>query len=269
MNATQGFLTLVGLSVGTLASGSSFAANGAASVSVDWSQLQISVTGVDGVVPEVIFSDQRTSLNSSANVPEQGSEYNSKSIHDWTSSIAANATATPDTFASTLANSTTFSASAQALDDGLYYWDTPGASSSGYRTESFSFDGPGVLTVTVPYTMSISGGDTYNYYDSTSASINARASFYGYENGGDFNSHSSASFHLNSFYDSSEQSQSGNLVFGIFAAGPGDGTLRIGMNTSAGGFVSGIPEPETYAMLLAGLGLMGAVVRRRDGNRNA
>ncbi len=28
-----------------------------------------------------------------------------------------------------------------------------------------------------------------------------------------------------------------------------------------------IPEPETYAMLLAGLGLMGAVVRRRQGKR--
>ncbi len=145
------------------------------------------------------------------------------------------------------------------MDDGLSYWDNPNASSSAYRTESFSFDGPGVLTVTVPYTMSISGGERYNYYDSTSASINASASFYGYEDGGDFSSHSNASFHLSSFYDSAEQSQSGNLVFGIFAAGPGDGTLRIGMNTSAGGFVSGIPEPETYAMLLAGLGLMGAL----------
>ncbi len=28
-----------------------------------------------------------------------------------------------------------------------------------------------------------------------------------------------------------------------------------------------IPEPETYAMLLAGLGLMGGIVRRRQGNR--
>jgi hypothetical protein len=33
-----------------------------------------------------------------------------------------------------------------------------------------------------------------------------------------------------------------------------------------GGAIAAIPEPETYAMLLAGLGLMGAVVRRR-GNR--
>ncbi|HKX53004.1 MAG TPA: FxDxF family PEP-CTERM protein [Nitrosospira sp.] len=31
----------------------------------------------------------------------------------------------------------------------------------------------------------------------------------------------------------------------------------------AGVTVSPVPEPETYAMLLAGLGLMGMMVRRR------
>jgi hypothetical protein len=33
------------------------------------------------------------------------------------------------------------------------------------------------------------------------------------------------------------------------------------------GAVAAIPEPETYAMLLAGLGLMGAVVRRRSNRK--
>ncbi|MBK9347554.1 MAG: PEP-CTERM sorting domain-containing protein [Burkholderiales bacterium] len=28
--------------------------------------------------------------------------------------------------------------------------------------------------------------------------------------------------------------------------------------------VTAVPEPETYAMLLAGLGLMGAIARRRN-----
>ncbi len=54
--------------------------------------------------------------------------------------------------------------------------------------------------------------------------------------------------------------------------------LNIGGVTSGslGGIYSGsiesiavIPEPETYAMLLAGLGLMGAVVRRRSSRKTS
>lgn len=37
----------------------------------------------------------------------------------------------------------------------------------------------------------------------------------------------------------------------------------------AGEITAAIPEPETYAMLLAGLGLMGAVVRRRSTNKTS
>ncbi len=44
-------------------------------------------------------------------------------------------------------------------------------------------------------------------------------------------------------------------------------------NASGGAIYAGeialIPEPETYAMLLAGLGLMGAVVRRRSRNKTS
>jgi hypothetical protein len=35
------------------------------------------------------------------------------------------------------------------------------------------------------------------------------------------------------------------------------------------GAIAAIPEPETYAMLLAGLGLMGAVVRRRSDRKSS
>lgn len=45
---------------------------------------------------------------------------------------------------------------------------------------------------------------------------------------------------------------------------PGNFGLLDGIGDNATGFgVSAIPEPETYAMMLAGLGLMGAIVRRR------
>ena len=46
----------------------------------------------------------------------------------------------------------------------------------------------------------------------------------------------------------------------------GDGRAGIGDVTTSffGHTVSSIPEPESYAMLLAGLGLMGFIARRRD-----
>jgi hypothetical protein len=148
-------------------------------------------------------------------------------------------------------------------NNGYPYWDNPGASSSGNRSESFSFDGPGVLTVTVPYTLNITGGETFDYWDSNSASINASAYFSGSDENGYFNSNSSASFALSSYYGNSPDSQSGNLVFGIFAAGPGNGSLNFNINAAVGS-AGVIPEPESYAMLLAGLGLIGAIARRRS-----
>ncbi len=267
MNTIKRSLIVIVCSIGAVTSQISVAADTTATVSIDWSQFQISVSGVNGIVPAVTFSNQFTSLNSSASVPSDQSENNSKSAYDWTSNQSTNADA-GTTHANTSASLSTFSGNAQAVNTDDSYWNTSGASSSGNRTENFSFDGPGVLTVTVPYTLNITGGDPYNYYDSTSASINGHAYFYGYEGNGNFDSQSNASFSLNSYYyGQSPQSQSGNLVFGIFASGPGSGSLGINFSASAGG-VSMVPEPESYAMLLAGLGLMGAVIRRRSMSKN-
>ena len=54
-----------------------------------------------------------------------------------------------------------------------------------------------------------------------------------------------------------------NLVF--YAAGTSDGLGGSLDNIS----VTAVPEPETYAMLLAGLGLMGSIARRRKHNKAA
>lgn len=65
-------------------------------------------------------------------------------------------------------------------------------------------------------------------------------------------------------------SDSLSLTWGPTAGGHMDLNITGITNGSLGGLytgaisVSAVPEPETYAMLLAGLGLMGAVVRRRS-----
>ncbi|MBA2659075.1 MAG: PEP-CTERM sorting domain-containing protein [Nitrosospira sp.] len=48
-------------------------------------------------------------------------------------------------------------------------------------------------------------------------------------------------------------------------AGIANGSLGGPISVSS---VSAIPEPETYAMLLAGLGMIGAMVRRRTASTN-
>ncbi|WP_292996568.1 FxDxF family PEP-CTERM protein [Nitrosomonas sp.] len=58
------------------------------------------------------------------------------------------------------------------------------------------------------------------------------------------------------FWDSSIGAFSTSII-GTFPNQPEDGIFL----TSA--ILTPVPEPETYAMLLAGLGLLGFVVRRR------
>ncbi|MDZ7938959.1 MAG: PEP-CTERM sorting domain-containing protein [Rhodoferax sp.] len=45
---------------------------------------------------------------------------------------------------------------------------------------------------------------------------------------------------------------------------PGNFGLLNGIGDNAVGFAAAVPEPETYALLLAGLGLMGTIARRRN-----
>ncbi|SEL53333.1 PEP-CTERM sorting domain-containing protein [Nitrosovibrio tenuis] len=232
-----------------------------ATATIDWSKLQLSVTGISGVTPTVTFSGQNTSLSSYAASPGLY-ENNSKSVNNWTATAEANADA-GTTYANALASPLSFSGTANAMEDGTTY-------SSGSRDENFSFSGPGVLTVTVPYTISLTGATTgcYYCYSYDHASVNGTASFQNFANNGSSYSNSGVSYTLDNNYGrTSPQMQSGTLVFGVFANGAGSGSLHINFDLSANSPVSAVPEPESYAMLLAGLGLMGAIARRPRGER--
>ena len=61
----------------------------------------------------------------------------------------------------------------------------------------------------------------------------------------------------------------GNVVVGSWAS-----NIQVNANhyfsaTNVAGYVSAVPEPETYAMLLAGLALVGGLARRRKGKTAA
>jgi hypothetical protein len=75
-----------------------------------------------------------------------------------------------------------------------------------------------------------------------------------------------------SVFSTSANGKSATLATGPLAAGSyyldvkGVATGSFGGTYSAAINVTAVPEPESYAMLLAGLGLMGAIARRRNKN---
>ncbi len=252
-------------SIGVWQSPTAIAADGTppvmATAAIDWSHLQLSVTGVNGAEPTVIYTGQNTSLSSYATSSGQN-ENNSKSINNWTDTAETKADA-GTAYANTVASPLSFSGEALSMENGY-------ASASGNRTVDFSVDGPGVLTVTVPYTISLTGdtANCYYCYNYDHASVSGDASFYSYADHGSSSSNSNASFSLDNYYSNhTPQSQSGTLVFGIFANGAGNGLLQLNFDLSTQD-VSMVPEPASYAMLLAGLGLLGAIVRRQSMSQN-
>ena len=55
----------------------------------------------------------------------------------------------------------------------------------------------------------------------------------------------------------------GTLKLFFWDTNPSDNAGSILVNVTANANVAAVPEPETYAMLLVGLGLVGAIARRR------
>lgn len=170
-------------------------------------------------------------------------------------SAGASAAPTNDQLGNVVINvPTSFSGSAVPAGDftDVFSFALPANGGSGYSVLNFPLDIPGVGTFnTVLSTMSlISNPD-------------------GIRNNGDETLLASAVLGGNN------TAESLNLAWGPTAGGNMDLNITGMTNGTLGGLyngsisVSAVPEPETYAMLLAGLGLMGAVVRRRSSRKTS
>jgi hypothetical protein len=220
---------------------------------VDWKHLQLSVSGgINGVLPTVTYTNPLTSLStvSDGHYPF----FDQRSAPSWNVGLISESGQTVNLRAAAEASATNFSGYANARIAVGAGPVTVGpsiisAEVTGSRQINYSIDGPGVLTITVPYSLSLSVSNSnigYSY-----AEISAKGDFQGTGNVED------------SSFDSlirlgTTSSKSGDLVLDILANGAGHGTLSVNL-----ALVSLVPEPETYAMLLAGLGLVSFIARRR------
>lgn len=126
---------------------------------------------------------------------------------------------------------------------------SPSAPFSGYTVENFPLTTPGGTFNTLLTSLSLVSnpdGILFNQDDSILQTV--------------ANSTSSDSLSL-----SWTQPLQGNAYLSV--AGVANGTLGGLYNGAIS--VSPVPEPEAFAMLLAGLGLMGAVVRRRSSHKTS
>jgi hypothetical protein len=217
-------------------------------VVIDWEHFQLSVSGINNALPTVTYTNPLTSLFTYSDGYRNYSDQTS--VPNWATPVRASVIGVLG--AVSVASATTFSGLAtKELPVDFAPEDDPFGSTHarGSRQIDYSIDGPGILTVIVPYSLSVSVlnsnlGRSY-------AEVSAHGDFQGLANIGDSNFDSSIRLNSNS-------SKSGDLVLDILASGAGHGTLYVNFDV-----VSSVPEPETYAMLLTGLGLLGFIVRRR------
>lgn len=249
-----------------------FATNAAsATASFDWSAMTFSLMDLnpsDGLSPSVTWSGQHgsTSANASSSDNAHSSSINeSYSAPSATSVVSSNAVTFFATGTSTYDN-LNLNVAANADVTSVPTSEYGSSNSSAYASlySSFSLSGAGVMVITVPYTISVTG-DLYNYSNSGNANLNI-STYYSSSDGSSSGS-SNASKDFASYW-TGDKSYSG--VFTVAVANASDsittsGYLSTSLSTSARAYsyVSGVPEPEAYAMMLAGLFLIGSVARRQ------
>lgn len=245
-----------------------------AEANFNWSAMTFTLIDLnlsDGIAPSVSWSGQSGNASASANSSDN---FHSKSISESyqassaSSVVGSNAVATYAAGTSVYNNQNvaiTANADASAIPVG-------GSFANGYSNASgsvysaFSLSGAGVMVINVPYSIMVTG-DKYNYNDYGSAAMNIYASFYASD--GSYSGSQSANRSFSSYW-TGDTSYAG--VFTLSVANSSSllttfGSLNSSMSADAryygDSYVPGVPEPETYAMMLAGLGLIGVIARRR------
>ena len=219
---------------------------------VDWQQLELFVRGTTDVQPTVVYTNPLTSVSTASSGHYLFSD--EKSIPNWTTPVSSISGENVNLPAIADAKEESLSGFADVRQFIGVYPVTGGPTETTARVTvsrqiDYSIDAPGVISISVPYILRLNV--TNSNLGFSYAEVSAHGDFQGIGNVGDSTFHSSVLL-------ASHNLELGRLALGIRANGPGHGTLSVDLAV-----VSSVPEPETYAMLLAGLGLVGFIARRR------
>jgi len=247
-----------------------FAVNSSnAQASFDWSSVTIKVIDLDttdGLTPTVTWSGQYGDTSANSYSFEVGHDSSISESHHAPSATSVIGSAA-NTFASH-ANASynnqalALSAYAERSANPAYSWSGNNANASASTHTSFSLSGAGVMVVTVPYSIKVVG-DQSNYSEYSLGTVNIDGHYSASD--GSFSGNENA---YKSFYSYSNGDKAYSGLFTMTVANPSgavttSGELGTSLSVESRAYVSGVPEPGSYAMMLAGLAMLGSIVRRR------
>ncbi|MEQ1600903.1 MAG: PEP-CTERM sorting domain-containing protein [Methylophilaceae bacterium] len=245
-------------------------ADSSASATINWGSFNVQIIDLSGGTNAPVFTwtNQSGAANSSASSYMDGgsdSASSSRSAPNWTKALTPNSN-TENAQASGLRNTSTLSASAatQASSSDSYSWySTNNASANANNAGNFSLTGYGIALISVSWNASVTGA-TSDLYDYSNANVSISGS---YNDGLYSNGSANSGVNLQSYWGAT--SVNGLFTLAVTNAGSGLTTGYLNANVSTNSTspfsvaITPVPEPDVYAMLLAGLGLIGFMSRRR------
>lgn len=249
-------------------------ADSSATATIDWGSFNVQIIDLnllDGITPMFTWTSQSGGANTStSSYADGGSDTaaSTRNANNWTKVLSANSS-TPNAQASAQRNLTSLSATSttqSSITDDPNVMGSNSASASAVNSGYFSLTGAGIALITLNWSAGVNTQNSdWNNNSTANVSISGNYSDGLYTNGS-----ASSGVNLYSWWGG-PQSAASTFALAVTNTGVGTTTGNFNANISTsstspvtyGVITEAVPEPETYAMLLAGLGLIGFMVRRR------